>query len=443
MAAPRTAGKNALAFVLITVLINAIGFGIIIPVLPDLVGELTGAKENLIGLHMAGLTFIWALLQFIFMPIIGALSDKYGRRPIMLLSLFGLGIDYFLMAFAPAIAILYVGRAVSGAFGATFSTANAYIADVTPPERRAQNFGLVGAAFGAGFVLGPAIGGILGDPTGILGDLAGPRVPFFAAGVLSIINVIFGYIVLPETLAQKDRRDFSWARANALGALKSLKKIRGAQGLIFVLFLLATAHTVYPTTYTISMQTKLDWTSGDVGWSLFAFGIAQIIVQGLLIRWIIPKTGLFWAAIIGIITAAIGYAMMGGAWAGWVVYAAGPFAAMAGLYGPAINNMISSRLSKSEQGELQGAIGAAQGLAMMVGPILMGVSFFYFAQRGSGHYHPGAPFSVAVLLVIMAFIALILVTTQADRRAKAPKAEPGVDPAAMPQPPTSDIDPAT
>jgi len=442
MAAPKKAGKNALAFVLITVIINAIGFGIIIPVLPDLVLELTGANENLIGLHMAGLTFIWALLQFICMPIIGALSDKYGRRPIMLISLLGLGIDYFIMAFAPAVIILYLGRAISGALGATFSTANAYIADVTPPEKRAQNFGLVGAAFGAGFVLGPAIGGILGDPTGILGDMAGPRLPFFAAGALSMLNVIFGFIVLPETLAQEDRRPFTWARANALGALKSLKKVKGAQGLIIVLFLLATAHTVYPTTYTISMQTKLGWTSGDVGWSLFAFGIAQIIVQGFLIRWIIPKTGLFWAAIIGVVTAAIGYAMMGAAGAGWIVYAAGPFAALAGLYGPSINNMISSRLSKSEQGELQGAIGAAQGLAMMVGPILMGVSFFYFAQRGSDHYYPGAPFFAATLLVLIALLAFLLVTTKADRRAKALDVSTAIEPSTMVDPSPAEIDSA-
>lgn len=423
MAASRTAGKKALLFVLLTVAINAVGFGIIIPVLPDLVGALTGADDNMIGLHMAGLTFVWALMQFIFMPIIGALSDKYGRRPIMLISLLGLGLDYFLMAFAPFVVVLYFARMMSGALGATFSTANAYIADVSPPETRAQNFGLVGAAFGAGFILGPAIGGILGDPSGPLGDLAGVRLPFFAAGVLSLINVVFGFIVLPETLAQEDRREFKWKRANALGALQSLKRVKGAQGLIFILFLLATAHTVYPTTYTISMQTKLGWTSGDVGWSLFAFGIAQIIVQGGLIRVIIPKIGLFWAGLIGIVSAAIGYTMMGAANAGWIVYAAGPFAALAGLYGPALNNMISSRLSKSEQGELQGAIGAAQGFAMMMGPIVMGVSFFIFAEKDTAYYHPGAPFFAATALVILSVYLFVMWTNRKDHSAKAVETE--------------------
>ncbi len=413
--------RYALAFVLITVMINSIGFGIIIPVLPDLVRELTDIPDNQIAIHMGGLTFVFAVFQFICMPIIGGLSDRYGRRPIMLLSLFGLGIDYLIMGFAPMIAILYFGRIVAGALGATFTTANAYIADVSPPETRAQNFGLVGAAFGVGFMLGPAIGGVLGDETKFLGELASPRLPFIAAGILSMLNVVFGFLVLPETLAKENRRPFSLKRSNPVGAVAALGRVSGARGLIFVLFVLATAHTVYPTTYTLSTQVKLGWTSGDVGLSLLAFGIASFIVQGGLIRIIIPKTGLFWAALIGMVSTIIAYAGMGFATKGWMIYAMGPFAAFAGLYNPALNNMMSSRISKSEQGELQGAIGAAQGMAMMVGPLLMSAAFVTFAAKDFQFYQPGAPFILASMLSIFALLIYFKVTNQGDRTRALPR----------------------
>lgn len=407
---------KAMTFVLITVMINSIGFGIIIPVLPDLVRELIpGLPEHQLGRYMAGMTLVFAVMQFIFMPIIGALSDRFGRRPIMLLSLFGLGIDYFLMGFAPVIAFVFLGRAIAGALGATFSTANAYIADVSPPETRAQNFALVGAAFGVGFMLGPAIGGILGDPEKFLGDIASPRLPFIAAGCLSMLNVAFGLMVLPETLKPENRREFRWSRANPIGALQSLRNIKNAKTLIFVLFVLAAAHTVYPTTYTVSTQVKLGWTSGDVGLSLLAFGVASFLVQGALIRVVLPKTGLFWGAIIGMIAAIIAYGGMGLANAGWVIYAMGPFAALAGFYNPALNNMMSSRVSPSEQGELQGAIGAAQGLALIAGPLIMGPVFEIFAKEGTSYYQPGAPFMAACFLSCVAILTFVLVTNKEDR----------------------------
>lgn len=426
--------RYAMAFVLITVMINSIGFGIIIPVLPDLIRELTDIPDNKIALHLGGLTFVFAVMQFICMPIIGGLSDRFGRRPIMLLSLFGLGVDYLIMGFAPFIFVLYFGRVVAGALGATFTTANAYIADVSPPETRAQNFGLVGAAFGVGFMFGPAIGGFLGDPK-YLGELASPRLPFIAAGVLSMLNVVFGLLVLPETLPEDERRPFDWKRSNVIGAVKSLGKVSNARGLIFVLFLLGVAHTVYPTTYTLSTQVKLGWSSGDVGLSLLAFGLASFVVQGGLIRVIIPRTGLFWAGIIGMVAAIIAYAGMGLASVGWVIYAMGPFAAFAGLYGPALNNMMSSRLSRSEQGELQGAIGAAQGLALMIGPLLMSGTFFVFGKAGTSYYQPGAPFILASFLVVASFASYIWVTGKADRNLPLPADEleqPPVGPESIP-----------
>ena len=426
--------KNAMLFVLITVMINSIGFGIMIPVLPDLLKELTSLPNNQAVIYGMWLTFVFALFQFICMPIVGGLSDKFGRRPIMLLSLFGLGIDYFIMGFAPTVAFLFVGRIIAGAFGATFSTANAYIADISPPETRAQNFGLVGASFGVGFMLGPVVGGLIGDQLG-------PRAPFIAAGCLSLLNVIYGFIFLPETLPLNKRRPFEWKRSNPFGSIKSLGRIKGVKGLIFVLFLLAMAHTVYPTTFAFSTQEGLGWTPGDIGYALGAFGIASMIVQGGLIRIIIPKIGMFWAGVIGMISAVIAYGMMGSADKAWIIYAAGPFAAFAGLYGPALTNMMSSRVSESEQGELQGAIGAAQGLALMIGPFAMAGMFYYFGNtelKGASGlstfpsniiqigkhlatdisipYIPGAPFLMAAAMAIIAFAVFAFVTNAEDRR---------------------------
>lgn len=427
--------KNALIFVMITVMINSIGFGIMVPVLPNLIKELTGLENSEAVLHSGLLTLTFAFFQFICMPIIGGLSDRFGRRPIMLISLTGLAIDFFLMALAPTILFLYLGRALSGIFGATFSTANAYVADVSPPEKRAQNFGLIGASFGVGFLLGPVIGGILGE--------YGTRVPFYAAGVISVINVIYGVFFLPETLAKTKRRRFSLKRSNPVGSVIALGRIKGVKSLIFVLFVLAAAHTVYPTTYTFSAMEGLGWTSGDVGFSLGAFAVASMIVQGGLIRIIIPKIGLFWAGFIGIVSAVIAYTTLGSADAGWIIYAAGPFAALAGLYGPALTNMMSSRVSESEQGELQGAIGAAQGLALMAGPMAMTGMFGLFADTANRAerqmqafpenimgttkyfmgvidvpYVPGSPFLLAGALSLFALVTFLIVTNKADRDAR-------------------------
>jgi len=445
--------KNALLFVLITVMINSISFGIIIPVLPDLIKELTGLENHEAVMHSGWLTLIYAVFQFICMPIVGGLSDRFGRRPIMLVSLGGLAFDFILMALAPTILFIYIGRAISGIFGATFSTANAYIADVSSPEKRAQNFGLIGASFGVGFLLGPVIGGILGE--------YGTRVPFYAAGFFSFVNVVYGLKFLPETLSKSKRRSFDIKRSNPIGSVLTLGRIKGVKSLIFVLFVLAVAHTVYPTTYAFSTMEGLDWSPGDVGFSLGAFAVASMIVQGGLIRIIIPKIGLFWAGFIGIISAVVGYTMMGSADAGWIIYAAGPLAALAGLYGPALTNMMSSRVSDSEQGELQGAIGAAQGLALMAGPMAMTGMFGLFGdsanredrqmqafpdniigitQYMTGHmdvpYVPGSPFLLAGALSFIALVTFVLVTKKADRDARyAPEAAPIADPDGLGQPP--------
>jgi len=406
----RQAGKNAMVFVLITVMISSIGFGIIIPVLPDLLKELTGLGNSDAAVYGGWLTFVFAVTQFICMPIIGALSDRYGRRPVMLVSLLGLGLDYFIMGLAPTIGFLFLGRIFAGAFGATFSTANAYIADITPPEKRAQNFGLVGAVFGVGFMLGPVIGGYLGEYN--------PRLPFIAAGVFSLINMVYGYIFLPETLTEDNRRPFEWGRANAFGVFIQLRKLKGALGLLTVMLLLAIAHTAYPTVYTFTMNEALGWSSRDVGISLGFFGIASIIVQGGLIRIIIPKIGMFWAAFIGITSYILAFIGFGLASAGWVIYAMGVFSALAGLYQPSLNNMMSSRLSAKEQGELQGAVGAVQGLALMLGPLPMTYLFQKFTQSNntSALYLPGAPFIFGSMLSAIALVLFLSLTSKVDRK---------------------------
>ena len=410
--AKAVAGKNAMMCVLISVMISSIGFGIMIPVLPDLIKELTGLDNSQAAVYGGWMTFVYAIMQFLFMPILGSLSDHYGRRPVMLLSLFGLSIDYFIMALAPTIIFLFIGRALAGVMGATFSTANAYIADISTPDKRAQNFGLVGAFFGVGFVLGPVVGGILGE--------YGSRIPFYAAGVISLLNMVFGYFVLPETLPKEKRRTFDWKRANAFGTFRQIAKLKGAFGLLTIMLLLAIAHTAYPTTYTFSMNEGLGWTAREVGISLGFFGIASIIVQGGLIRKIIPAIGLFWAAFIGIASNTIGFIGFGFATAGWVIYAMGPFSAFAGLYQPSLNNMISSRLSASEQGELQGAVGSIAGLALMLGPLPMTYLFKKFtAQQGADSiYLPGAPFVFGAVLSFIALIIFLVVTTKADRDAR-------------------------
>ena len=408
--AKRQAGKNALIFVLITVMISSIGFGIIIPVLPDLLKELTGLGNSEAAVYGGWLTFVFAVTQFVFMPVIGALSDRYGRRPIMLLSLLGLGLDYFIMGFAPTIGFLFLGRILAGAFGATFSTANAYIADITPPDKRAQNFGLVGAVFGVGFMLGPVIGGYLGEYN--------PRLPFIAAGIFSLLNVAYGYIFLPETLTDDNRRPFEWRRANAFGVFMQLRKLKGALGLLSVMLLLAISHTAYPTVYTFTMNEALGWSARDVGISLGFFGIASIIVQGGLIRIIIPKIGLFWAALIGIISYILAFIGFGLAEAGWVIYAMGIFSAFAGLYQPSLNNMMSSRLDADEQGELQGAVGAVQGLAMMLGPLPMTYLFQKFTQsdNSAALYLPGAPFIFGAGLSVIALILFVSIACKTAMR---------------------------
>ncbi|PHR57419.1 MAG: tetracycline resistance MFS efflux pump [Robiginitomaculum sp.] len=392
-------GKNALIFVAITVAIDAIGLGIIMPVLPNLIQELTGLGLDEAAIHGGWLTFTYALMQFIFMPIIGGLSDAYGRRRIMLFSLFFLGLDYLLMGWAPTITLLYLGRLISGATGATYSTANAYIADISPPDKRAQSFGVIGAAFGIGFVMGPVIGGLLGDMN--------PRTPFYAAAIAALVNTIYGFFFFPETLKPENRRAFSWHRANPLGTFKSILALPQLKGFLVVMFLFSFAHFSYPAVFSFFTQHTFEWSPSDVGIALGFFGVCSAFVQGYLIRIAIPKLGMIQCAIIGSLMNAIAFIGLGFATSGMIGYFWLIPAALGGLATPAIQHLMSIRVADDAQGELQGAIGSLSGLAMLGSPLIMTHLFHSFAAKNAPINFPGAPFLLAGILVAIGLLVFI------------------------------------
>lgn len=393
--------RHAMAFIFVTILIDSIGLGIILPVLPQLIEDLSQGGLSQAARIGGWLLFIYAFAQFLCSPIIGNLSDRFGRRPVLLLSLTALGIDYILMGFAPSIAWLFIGRLISGMAGASYSTANAYIADVTPPDARAQNFGLMGAAFGIGFIIGPVIGGLLGS--------YGPRTPFFVAAGLSLANALYGLFVIPESLPPEKRRAFSWARANTLGAFRQLRKIPSALLLAFTLFFHQLAHFVLPAVWSFYTMEKFGWGAREVGYSLGFAGLSMAIVQGGLIRSVIPRIGPARAAYLGLVFAAIGYFGYAFSTTGWMVYAFMVPAALAGLAFPSINGIITTLVPANAQGELQGALGSIGGLTAIVGPVLMTQTFAYFADANAPIQFPGAAFFAAGLFELMAIAMLIFI----------------------------------
>jgi DHA1 family tetracycline resistance protein-like MFS transporter len=390
--------KKAVAFIFVTMLVDSIGLGIILPVLPQLIEELTGGGLPQAARYGGWLLFLYAAAQFLCAPVIGNLSDRFGRRPVLLLSLLALGLDYILMGLAPTILWLFVGRLISGICGASYSTANAYIADVTPPERRAQNFGLMGAAFGFGFIIGPVAGGFLGE--------LGPRAPFFAAAGLALANALYGYLVIPETLPPERRRAFSWARANTLGAFAHLRTVPAAVMLAATLLFHQLAHFVLPSVWSFYVMEKYGWSVRDVGYSLGVAGLSMALVQGLLIRSVIPRIGPQRAAFIGLIFAAIGYFGYAFAPNGLVLYAFMVPAALAGLAFPSINGLISTLVPGNAQGELQGALGSISGLTAIVAPVLMTQLFGFFTSPSAPLHFPGAAFFAAGVLELGSVLLL-------------------------------------
>jgi len=388
--------KNPLPFIFITLLIDVIGLGIIIPVLPNLIATMIHSDLSRASIYSGWLMFAYAGMQFLFAPVIGGLSDRYGRRPVLLCSLFGFGIDYMLMGFAPTIVWLFIGRLISGITGASFTTATAYIADVSPPEKRAQNFGLIGAAFGLGFIIGPVLGGILGQ--------WGDRLPFFAAAGLAFLNWIYGYFILPESLTKDHRRKFDWRRANPVGSLKNFGRYPVILSLVVSLVCLYLASHATQSTWTFYNMLKFSWTEKMVGYSLGFVGIMIALVQAGLIRIIIPRLGQKRSIYFGLILYAFGFICFAFATQGWMMYAfVVPFS-LGGIAGPALQGVMTSQVPPNEQGELQGAITSLISVTTIVGPLMMTQLFAYFTSPKAFYYFPGAPFLMGALLTIVAVL---------------------------------------
>ncbi len=391
---PTPSARSPLMIVLLTVLIDTIGLGIIIPVIPKLVMELSAKPIAEAAVWGGWLGFAYAFTQFFFSPIIGGLSDRFGRRPVILASLLAFGLDYIIMGFAPTLLWLFIGRVVAGISGASFSTANAYIADITAPEKRAARFGLIGAMFGIGFILGPTIGGLLGA--------YGPRVPFFAAGGLALLNAIYAYVALPESLPPESRRSFRIRRANVLGTVVQLSRYPGVLGILASLIFYQLAHQAYPSTWSYYTMAKFGWDERAVGLSLGFFGICMAIVQGGLAARLIPVFGEFNAVIFGFSIYAIGYAGIALAPSGWVLYLVIAATCIGGIGYPAWNGLISKQIPGDAQGELQGAIASSMSLTSVVGPPIMTHVFQFFSSAAAPFLLPGASFALSAVLSLLA-----------------------------------------
>lgn len=388
--------NHALAFIFITLLIDVIGIGIIIPVTPKLIEELIHGSISQAAKYGGWLTFSYAIMQFIFAPVLGNLSDRFGRRPVLLFSLLGLGLDYLVIAFAPNIVWLFIGRLISGIAGGSFTTAAAYIVDISAPEKRSQNLGLLGAAFGVGFIIGPVIGGLLGE--------YGSRVPFFAAAGLSIVNFIYGFLVLPESLSENNRRSFDWKRANPLGAFKKLKKYKTVGGLIIAIFSLNIGAHAIEGVWTFFTIERFGWTASMVGYSLGFVGLTVGIVQGGLIRIINPWLGDVKSIYAGIILYTIGMVLFSFAGQGWMMYAFVIPYALGGIANPALQSMISGEANADEQGELQGILTSVVSLTSIISPPLMTGIFAYWTSSRAYFYFPGAAFSLGAFFMGISLI---------------------------------------
>jgi len=380
--------NTAIGFIFITMLIDITGWGIIIPVIPKLIEELIHGDISEAAKYGGWLSFAYAFTQFIFAPLVGNLSDKYGRRPIILISLLGFAIDYVFLALSPNIIWLFIGRVIAGMTGASITTASAYIADISTEENRAKNFGLIGAAFGMGFIIGPVLGGLLGQ--------FGSRVPFYAAAVLCLINFIYGYFILPESLDKDHRREFEWKRANPIGSLFMLKKHPKMSGLILVLILIYIGAHAVQSNWSYFTMYMFGWKEKEVGLSLGLIGLLVGLVQGLLIRWINPRIGNERSIYYGLGLYAIGMLLFAFATESWMMFAFLVPYCLGGICGPALQSVITGNVSKQEQGELQGALTSLMSATANL--------FFYFTHDQAPFQFPGAPFFLAFIMLGMGAI---------------------------------------
>ncbi|HAH50658.1 MAG TPA: tetracycline resistance MFS efflux pump [Balneola sp.] len=401
--------KAALTFIFITVLIDVIGLGIIIPVIPSLIVELTEEGLSKAAIYGGWLMFVYAFTQFVFAPVIGGLSDRFGRRPVLLFSLLGFGIDYILIGFAPTIFWLFVARLISGITGASHTTASAYIADISEPDKRAQNFGLIGAAFGLGFIIGPVVGGLLGQ--------LGSRVPFFAAAGLTFVNVLYGYFILPESLPPEKRRAFDIKRANPLGALKHLRQFPGIGGLILIFGLIYLSSHATQSTWTYFTMLQFGWNEAMVGISLGVVGVSVFIVQGGLTRVIIPKIGEVKSVYFGLLMYCLGFLGFAFAPSGLILmFMIAPFC-LGGLATPSLQGIISNKVPDDQQGELQGALTSLISFTAIFGPPMMTGLFGYFTSDSAPFELPGAAFVTASILILLSIILAVKFLRKSDSSA--------------------------
>jgi DHA1 family tetracycline resistance protein-like MFS transporter len=387
---------GAVTFIFVTILLDTLALGVIIPILPKLVQSFvdndTASAAKIFGVFGTA----WALMQFFFSPILGGLSDRFGRRPVVLLSNFGLALDYVLMALAPSLAWLFVGRVISGITSASISTSFAYIADITPPEKRAAVFGKVGAAFGAGFILGPAIGGLLGGMD--------PRLPFWVAAGLSLANTLYGFLILPESLPSDRRSPFRWKSANPLGSLHLLRADRVLAGLSLANFFGQVAHVVLPSTFVLYATYRYGWDAATVGLTLALVGICAMVVQGAGIGPIVSRLGERRALLLGLGCGAIGFLIFGAAPSGPLFWLGIPVMAFWGVAGAATQALMTRLVAPDQQGQLQGATNSVQSVSQLVGPFLFTLTFAYFIGAQAPVKLPGAPFLLAAALLLLALV---------------------------------------
>ncbi len=395
--------KFALVFIFFTLLMDSIGFGIILPVMPDLIMEVSGDGLGKAAIYGGWLMFVYAIMQFFFAPVLGNLSDAYGRRPVLLVSVAVLGCNYLIMGFAETLTLLFVGRIISGIGAATYSTCNACIADTMPPEERVQYFGMMGAAFGMGFVIGPVLGGFLGE--------FGSRVPFFATSALIFTNLLLGLFLLPESLKKEHRRDFELLRANPFIAFREMSRFKVVFGLLGVIFLYNLGHHALPAVWTFYSIEKFNWSPREIGYSLGFIGMLMVLVQGVLIRYLVPVFGLRWSGILGFTFTMVAFLGYAAAPSTWVIYVAMIPGALGALASPAVSSIASSQVGPDQQGELQGTFASLMSLASILSPPIMTLMFGVFSDNEAGIYFPGAPFLLAAILTMMS-LGLFVRTTQ-------------------------------
>ncbi len=388
--------RNQLVFIFITVFIDCVGIRLVYPVAASIVAEVGHVSVTEAITYSGWMMAAYAAMQFIFSPILGALSDKYGRRPILLISMMGLGIDYLFLALANTLPLLFMGRIIAGICGARFTTSFAYIADISAAEKRAQYFGVIGVAIGLGFTLGPFLGGLLSE--------MGTRVPFFAAAILTLLNWLYGFFILPESLKPENRRAFSLRRANPLGVFEHLRKNKSLRMLFVVLFFLFLAGQVMPSVWPFYTKFVFKWSDLKIGYSLAFVGVVLAIVKGGLIKWSQNRFGDVRTVSVGLMFYMVGLSLFAFASQPWMLYAFSMVYCIGGIAPPSLQAIISGKMQANEQGELQGVITSLLSLANIISPLIMTNLFYFFTKENTSYYFPGAAFAAAAILILIAFI---------------------------------------